>query len=61
VRAAAALVAGRPGFLKASADDAFVPGSVIISEGTRYVPYERTYRGLPPDREAVHDTHTRPG
>ncbi|WP_327007990.1 FG-GAP-like repeat-containing protein [Dactylosporangium sp. NBC_01737] len=47
VRGAAALVAGRPAFLQASADDAFVQGSVITSEGTRYVPYERTYAGLP--------------
>ncbi|MEU8076057.1 FG-GAP-like repeat-containing protein [Catellatospora citrea] len=47
VRSAAALVAGRPAFLHASADDAFVQGSVITSEGTQYVPYERTYAGLP--------------
>lgn len=45
--AARPLVAGRPAFLQASADDAFVQGSVITSEGTRYVPYERTYAGLP--------------
>jgi zinc metalloprotease ZmpA len=46
-RGAAALVARRPAFLHASADEAFVQGSVITSEGTRYVPYERTYAGLP--------------
>lgn len=44
---ARALVAGRPAYLHASSDDAFVQKSVISSEGTQYVPYERTYKGLP--------------
>jgi Zn-dependent metalloprotease len=46
-RSAAAVVASRPAFLHASANEAFVPGAVISSGGTNYVPYERTYRGLP--------------
>ncbi|MFE9955522.1 M4 family metallopeptidase [Micromonospora sp. NPDC005299] len=44
---ARALVAGRPAYLHASSDDAFVQKTVISSEGTQYVPYERTYKGLP--------------
>ncbi len=44
---AAALVASRPAYLQASADDAFTPGAVISSGATQYVPYQRTYRGLP--------------
>ncbi|WP_200207034.1 M4 family metallopeptidase [Micromonospora coerulea] len=44
---ASALVASRPGYLHASSDEAFVQQPVITSEGTQYVPYERTYRGLP--------------
>ncbi|PWR15223.1 peptidase M4 family protein [Micromonospora sicca] len=44
---ASALVAARPQYLHASADDAFVQKPVITSEGTQYVPYERTYKGLP--------------
>ncbi|MEV4832086.1 M4 family metallopeptidase [Micromonospora sp. NPDC049257] len=47
VGAAGSLVASRPGYLHASADDAFVQRPVISSEGMQYVPYERTYRGLP--------------
>ncbi|MEH0844212.1 M4 family metallopeptidase [Micromonospora sp. CPCC 205711] len=45
--AASSLVASRPSYLHASADDAFVQQPVISSEGTQYVPYERTYKGLP--------------
>ncbi|MEU8263249.1 M4 family metallopeptidase [Micromonospora sp. NPDC048999] len=41
------LVSGRPAYLHASADDAFVQQEVISSAGTQYVPYERTYKGLP--------------
>src|SRR5262249_28683420 len=41
------LVAGRPAYLKASPNDAFVPGAVVTSGSTQYVPYERTYGGLP--------------
>ncbi|MFG3601320.1 M4 family metallopeptidase [Micromonospora chersina] len=44
---ARALVADRPAYLHASSDEAFVQKQVISSEGTQYVPYERTYKGLP--------------
>ncbi|MFG3580399.1 M4 family metallopeptidase [Micromonospora chersina] len=44
---ARALVADRPAYLHASSDEAFVQKPVISSEGTQYVPYERTYKGLP--------------
>ncbi|RZU76264.1 Zn-dependent metalloprotease [Micromonospora kangleipakensis] len=46
-RSASALVASRPQYLHASSDEAFVQKPVITSEGTQYVPYERTYKGLP--------------
>ncbi|MFY1584450.1 M4 family metallopeptidase [Micromonospora sp. WMMD734] len=46
VDAASSLVASRPAYLHASADEAFVQRPVISSEGIQYVPYERTYRGL---------------
>lgn len=46
-RSASALVANRPAYLHASADEAFVQRPVITSAGTQYVPYERTYKGLP--------------
>jgi zinc metalloprotease ZmpA len=45
--AAAALVASRPGALHAGPDDGFVQRPVLSSLGWQYVPYERTYRGLP--------------
>jgi Zn-dependent metalloprotease len=45
--AAARLVASRPALLHASRHDAFVAGKVISSGGLQYVPYERTYRGVP--------------
>jgi Zn-dependent metalloprotease len=44
---AAALVASRPAFLHASAGDQFVQQKVISSAGMNYVPYSRTYKGLP--------------
>jgi len=44
---AAALVASRPAFLHASPNDAFVQGNAMSSGGHVYVPYERTYAGLP--------------
>jgi len=44
---ASALVAGRPAYLHATADDAFVQHPVISSAGMQYVPYDRTYKGLP--------------
>ncbi|MFC8619665.1 M4 family metallopeptidase [Micromonospora purpureochromogenes] len=45
--AASSLVASRPQYLHAGANDGFVQKPVISSEGTQYVPYERTYKGLP--------------
>ncbi|ASW55449.1 M4 family metallopeptidase [Plantactinospora sp. KBS50] len=45
--AAASLVADRPAFLHASADDAFIQHPVISSAGIQYIPYDRTYKGLP--------------
>lgn len=44
---AATLVTSRPDFLHASASEAFVQGAVTSSSGSFYVPYERTYAGLP--------------
>jgi Zn-dependent metalloprotease len=44
---AAALVANRPAFLNASPKDAFVQRGMQSSSGLVYVPYERTYAGLP--------------
>src|SRR3954462_4890868 len=48
VNAAQSLVASRPAALHASSDDAFVQQSTISStNGLKYVPYQRTYKGLP--------------
>jgi Zn-dependent metalloprotease len=44
---AAALVASRPAFLHVSPNDAFVQGRMESFGGHVYVPYERTYAGLP--------------
>jgi Zn-dependent metalloprotease len=45
---AAALVASHPASLHASSSDAFIAHSVISTpEGLQYVPYDRTYKGLP--------------
>jgi Zn-dependent metalloprotease len=44
---AAAFVASRPAALHASPKDAFVQGNALASGGHVYVPYERTYAGLP--------------
>ena len=41
------LVQSKPEVLKASKHDAFKAGKVVSSMGLNYVPYERTYRGLP--------------
>ena len=41
------LVATPPAALKASGHDAFQQHAVISSHGVQYVPYDRTYRGLP--------------
>ncbi len=47
-QSAAGLVASRPAALHASPDDAFVAHPVIsVPEGLQYVPYDRTYKGLP--------------
>nr|WP_025357287.1 M4 family metallopeptidase [Kutzneria albida] len=47
VSAANALVAARPAALHASADDKFVQHAVISGQNAQYVPYDRTYKGLP--------------
>jgi Zn-dependent metalloprotease len=44
---ATALVSGHPAFLHASARDAYIQQKVISSGNAQYVPYERTYAGLP--------------
>jgi Zn-dependent metalloprotease len=43
---ASALVARRPADLHASSHDAFVQGEVIVAGKWRYVPFNRTYKGL---------------
>jgi zinc metalloprotease ZmpA len=45
-RSVAAVVASRPSYLHASADDTFIQHPVISSGGTQYVPYDRTYKSL---------------
>ncbi|NED44555.1 M4 family peptidase [Amycolatopsis sp. SID8362] len=48
VNAAAGLVASKPAALHASADDVFLAQKAISSSnGLKYVPYERSYKGLP--------------
>jgi Zn-dependent metalloprotease len=44
---ATALVATGPAFLQASPHDAFVQHNIVSSSGLFYVPYERTYAGIP--------------
>lgn len=44
---AANFVATRPNVLHASVSDAFIQHPVITSAGLQYVPYVRTYKGLP--------------
>jgi Zn-dependent metalloprotease len=44
---AAELVASRPAYLHASSNEKFVQGSVVSSGSAQYVPYERTYSGVP--------------
>jgi Zn-dependent metalloprotease len=41
------LVQSKPEVLKAGKHDAFKAGKVLSSMGLNYVPYERTYRGVP--------------
>ncbi|WP_410676596.1 M4 family metallopeptidase [Amycolatopsis sp. cmx-4-68] len=46
--AAAGLVASRPAALHASADDVFLAQKAIsATNGLQYIPYERSYKGLP--------------
>lgn len=47
LKAASDFVAGRPAAVHPSADDSFVQRPAITSAGLQYVPYERTYKGLP--------------
>jgi len=44
---AAEVVASRPEYLNASSNEAFVQGAVVSSGTTQYVPYQRTYSGIP--------------
>ncbi|HTZ42260.1 MAG TPA: M4 family metallopeptidase, partial [Jatrophihabitans sp.] len=47
-QSAANLVASRAAVLHASADDSFVAHPVVsVPQGLQYVPYDRTYKGLP--------------
>jgi len=46
-RNADAVVAARPAYLHVGGDERFVRGNVISSSGLHYIPYARTYRGLP--------------
>lgn len=46
-RSADALVATHPAFLMATAHDQFQRQQVVTAQGTQYVPYLRTYSGLP--------------
>jgi Zn-dependent metalloprotease len=45
-KSVAAVVANRPSYLHASADDQFIQHEVVSSGSTQYVPYDRTYKGL---------------
>ena len=47
VKSAASFVSGRPSALHASTNDAYIQHDVISSGGLQYVPYDRTYKGLP--------------
>jgi zinc metalloprotease ZmpA len=40
-------IAGRPAILHTGSDEAFVRQPVISSAGMQYIPYDRTYKGLP--------------
>ncbi|XNL31520.1 M4 family metallopeptidase [Longispora sp. K20-0274] len=46
LQSTASLVASRPSYLKASADDSFVQHDAVGSNGTQYVAFDRTYKGL---------------
>jgi zinc metalloprotease ZmpA len=45
-KSATAFVASRPGILQPSTDDAYLQQPTIAAGATRYVPFERTYKGL---------------
>ncbi|GID66963.1 zinc metalloprotease [Actinoplanes cyaneus] len=45
--AASSLFAARPAALHAAADEAFVQHDVISTDKLQYVPYDKTYKGLP--------------
>jgi zinc metalloprotease ZmpA len=45
--AASAFVTSKPAALHASASDVFTQHPVVTFKGTQYVPYDRTYAGLP--------------
>jgi zinc metalloprotease ZmpA len=45
--AASAFVAAKPAALHASASETFTQHSVVDFKGTQYVPFDRTYKGLP--------------
>jgi Zn-dependent metalloprotease len=47
VQAAASVVASRPAYLHAGAADAFVRHAAISGQGAQFVPFDRTYQGLP--------------
>jgi zinc metalloprotease ZmpA len=47
IASASAFVAGQPALLHISPHDAFVQGSVAVSDSVYYVPFERTFAGLP--------------
>jgi len=46
-QSANSLVASKPDFLHTSANEAYIQKDVISSGNLQYVPFERTYRGLP--------------
>ncbi|MFD1079125.1 M4 family metallopeptidase [Longispora fulva] len=46
LQSTASLVASRPSYLKASAGDNFVQRDAVGSNGTQYVAFDRTYKGL---------------
>jgi Zn-dependent metalloprotease len=47
VQAAASVVAARPAYLHASAAETMVAHAAIPGQGAQFVPYDRTYQGLP--------------
>jgi zinc metalloprotease ZmpA len=47
VHSAASFVSTRPSAIKASKDDAYIAHPAIASAGLQYIPYDRTFKGLP--------------